>query len=335
MCLWTQRLTPGHCTADPTQVPGFRGSKHAGVSVYDLSDPSHPALLQRWDAPTRVEGQDRLGSTLVVTEISNGRLYTFNPDDIATGPIATCNLSENGALHVRLYAHPSGKTFAMVTSGFATKRGLPGGARALMAVDVTDHANPREVAKIQTHLPWSPEGIFVSDNRGYVGGVNDTKFSSYDLIGLGEDPPVMTFLHTVSDPAYKQCVAQNSQPSNTGDPTMYAALWTRPGGIGIFDVSAADGTAPEVGRLVIPSLAMTNRIVLFRDRTRALLPLEDHPGGVAVVDVTDPKQPTLVAQSFFTGGRDTCYCACAHGEYIYAFAANAAAMHVFRLPGAP
>ena len=49
------------------QVPGHRISKHAGVSVFDVSEPLSPKLVQRWDAPSRVEGQDRVGETLVVT----------------------------------------------------------------------------------------------------------------------------------------------------------------------------------------------------------------------------------------------------------------------------
>jgi hypothetical protein len=58
------------------QVPGFRTSKHAGVSVYDLSNPTSPKLVERWEAPGRVEGQDRVGDTLVVTNC-DGILCVF------------------------------------------------------------------------------------------------------------------------------------------------------------------------------------------------------------------------------------------------------------------
>jgi hypothetical protein len=77
---------------------------------------------------------------------------------------------------------------------------------------------------------------------------------------------------------------------------------------------------------------MTNRIVLFHDHRRALLPLEAHPGGVAVVDLTDLTTPSLIARTFFTKSSDTCYCACAHGDIIYAFAAVECSLHIFRSP---
>jgi hypothetical protein len=237
---------------------------------------------------------------------------------------------------VRLYAHPGGKLFALVTSGFATKAGLPGGARALMAVDVTDPLDPREVAKTDYGIPWSPEGIFVYDNRAYVGGVNEAKMSVYDLMGLAtvsavpNYTPFITWLASHSDPAYKQCVAQNTHPSNVAAPRMFAALWARPGGLGVFDVGDPNGSSPEVARLVSPGLAMTNRVVLHH--LHAILPLEDHPGGVAVLDVSEVEHPLVVARSFFTAAKDTCYCACARGEHVYAFAAVGCAMHIFHVP---
>lgn len=214
--------------------------------------------------------------------------------------------------------------------------GLPGGARALMAIDVTDPLHPREVAKTNYNIPWSPEGIFVIDNRAYVGGVNDTKMSVYDLLGLAPlavvptHTPAIAWLATHSNRDYKQCVGQNTHPSNVASPYMYAALWTRPGGLGIFDAGDPNGSAPEVARLVTPELAMTNRVVLHH--LYAILPLEDHPGGVAVVDVSDVTSPRLHARSSFTSEKDTCYCACARNEYLYAFAAHGCSMHIFRVP---
>jgi hypothetical protein len=109
-------------------------------------------------------------TTIILTHVTCNR-YTFNPDDVAAGPLAECNLSENGALHVRLFQHPGGRQFALVTSGFATKLGIPGRARALIAVDVTDPARPREVCKTHDGVPWTPEGIFITANRGYVSWV--------------------------------------------------------------------------------------------------------------------------------------------------------------------
>jgi hypothetical protein len=76
------------------------------------------------------------------------------------------------------------------------------------------------------------------------------------------------------------------------------------------------------------------RLLCRAGRTRALLPLETFPGGVGVVDVSDPHQPQLLAALKFTEDHDTVYCACAAGDIIYAFAAKACQMVVLqsRLP---
>eukprot|EP01047_Picozoa_sp_COSAG01_P024059 COSAG01_NODE_1475_length_10189_cov_9.333399_7_plen_181_part_00 len=107
--------------------------------MFDVeSEPARPRLVGRWDAPSRVEGQDRRGDVLVVTDITDGVLYVFDAArSVAEGPVGSCNLSVNGALHVRLYC-PGGDgsggeseatggggagrlpMFALVTSGFAT-----------------------------------------------------------------------------------------------------------------------------------------------------------------------------------------------------------------------
>lgn len=152
--------------------------------------------------------------------------------------------------------------------------------RMLLAVDVSDPRNPQEVTRVHQGIPWSPEGIFVRDDRAYVGGVNGTKLSVYSLGGL---PERIEYLASLEDRAYHQCVGQNTSGGNAADPTLYAALWVDPGGLGVFDISSADGTVVELSRLVIPELAKANRVVLVHDRRRALLPLESHPGGVGLV----------------------------------------------------
>lgn len=51
-------------------------------------------------------------------------------------------------------------------------------------MDVTDPSHPTEVASTHEQMPFCPEGIFVHQDRAYVGGVNDTKLSVYGLAGL-------------------------------------------------------------------------------------------------------------------------------------------------------
>ena len=51
------------------RLPFSDRSPGAGVTVVDISEPQRPVVLERWDAPNRVEGQDRRGDLLVVTNI--------------------------------------------------------------------------------------------------------------------------------------------------------------------------------------------------------------------------------------------------------------------------
>ena len=85
------------------KMPGFKASPGSGLTVLDVSDPLQPKVLERWDSPNRLEGQDRRGSLLVVTQIYDGWLYTFDADNVAAGPRGRCKLQMDGALHVRLH----------------------------------------------------------------------------------------------------------------------------------------------------------------------------------------------------------------------------------------
>ena len=85
------------------KMPGFKASPGAGLTVLDVSDPLQPKVLERWDSPNRLEGQDRRGALLVVTQIYDGWLYTFDADNVAAGPRGRCKLQMDGALHVRLH----------------------------------------------------------------------------------------------------------------------------------------------------------------------------------------------------------------------------------------
>lgn len=78
------------------------GAINASVSVLSLGTDGSARIMSHWAAPTAVEGQDRLGSLLVVVDIGRGGLFTFNASDIAAGPIGYTKCSADAALHVRL-----------------------------------------------------------------------------------------------------------------------------------------------------------------------------------------------------------------------------------------
>ena len=113
----------------------------------------------------------------------------------------------------------------------------------------------------------------------------------------------------------------------------------------------AGGETKEVAR--VNGLTMANRVVLVRPihgqettgsdvthteaRVNVLIPLESFPGGLALVEVARANEgaevaATVLSRRTFTDDADTCYCACTShdGEYVYAFAAHASEMHVFR-----
>ena len=311
------------------KVPGFRRSSGAGVCVLDVSLPRAPQMLSWWGAPNRVEGQDRLGSLLVVCNVADGIVYTFDADAVAAGPVGACNLSVNGCLHVRLHSPADGHIYALVTSGFATAYGVPGGASCLVVLDVTDASRPLELLKVREGAPRIPEGIFVHGTHAYIGGCADTRLSVYALGGL---PSRVEYVRSLHDPAYKQLVCQDTRRgvrhADGEFALLYAALWAKPGGLGVFEVHSS-GEITETSRLVCDDLTWANRVVMLGARC-ALLPLESHPGGFAVVSHEADGRCQLLARRVFTSADDTCYCACANGGYVYAFAVRSSTMHVFR-----
>ena len=186
----------------------------------------------------------------------------------------------------------TGRLFALVTSGFATRHGLPGLANTLCAVDVSDPASPVETCRVRAGVPRTPEGIFVSGDTAYVGGCSSNRLAAFDLRNLAEGE--MSCVGALADPTFKQCIGQNtsvaSPPRCRGVPdgaaVLLAALWATPaGGLGIFALPANGQPPTELSRLVLPQLALANRVIVLEGGTRVLLPLEAHPGGIALVDV--------------------------------------------------
>lgn len=311
-----------------------------GVSVFDVSDPAAPALRTRWDSDEDVEGQDRRGDLLVVVA-RRGVLLTFDvsrPDLIVErGRLA---LDTGGgsfsrfvwgllrrwtgpfdALHVKLYDAADGRRYALVTAAATAE---------IIAVDVTEPAEPKQVGQIDTEVQLL-EGIYVHRDHAFVGGFGWSEmFRAVDV----SNPADMRIARTLEDEAYRQMV---SEMSPEHPELLFAALWDDEGGLGIFDVS----DPPHfrlVGRLVMPELAGSNRVKLQGDR--AFLPLEVEPGGFAIVDVADPSSPELLYLATNIPGIAMPYTLEVNRNYLYIFSSREPKMAVFRLdrgaaPGAP
>jgi hypothetical protein len=302
-----------------------------GVSVFDVSDGAAPTLRTRWDSDEDVEGQDRRGDLLVVVA-RRGALLTFDvsrPDRIELR--GRVDLQTNGhvferiveqllrrvsgpfrALHVKLYDAKDGRRYALVTAT---------ASRELIAVDVSDPAQPRQAGQIDAEVQLI-EGIYVHRDHAFVGG-----FGWSDVLRAIDvsSPTHMRIVHSLKDESYRQMV---SEMSPEYPDLLFAALWNKEGGLGIFDVS----DPPRfrlVGQLVMPELARANRVKLQGDL--AFLPLEVDPGGFAVVDVGDPASPTLVHLTTDVPGISTPYTLEVSGDHLYVFGSREPKLAVFRL----
>ncbi len=221
------------------KLPGLRASPGAGLSVLDVSEPLRPRLLERWDSPNRLEGQDRRGELLVVTGVFDGVLYTFDASHVGAGPRGRCKLPMGGALHVRLHADAaSGRLFALVTSGFAPRLGVPGLGNTLCAVDVSDAARPLVACRVRAGVPRTPEGIFVSGDTAYVGGCCSDKLAAFDLRDLAAGQ--MRCVATLTDP-----LCTPLEGPNPHDPQRFGLRLLTRASLASAQTSSASAKTPQ------------------------------------------------------------------------------------------
>jgi hypothetical protein len=320
---------------DPNTM--FLTLRGGGISVYDVSNPAAPTLRTRWDSAQDVEGQDRLGGLLVVVARA-GKLLTFDVSDPdAVTPIAEVTLDTdpslyeevqgellalvgNGpfdALHVALDVGLDGHTYAFVT---ATATG------ELIAVDVTNPALPVQVGALDTDVEFI-EGIYIKDHHAFVGGFGSSDaYRSVDV----SDPANMAVVKSLSDPAYRQMVPE-MKPSLWPN-VLFAALWNTEGGLGTFNVvDPANFTV--IDTLVRPELEQSNRVKLTRNY--AFLPLEQEPGGFAIVDAKNPANLKLTALATGIVDVETPYTLEIKNNYAYVFGSATDSMAIFQIQRAP
>jgi hypothetical protein len=315
---------------DPDSM--FVTLRGGGVSVYDVSAPDDPRLRTRWDTATDVEGQDRRGDLLVVVARS-GALLTFDVSDPAeVRHLATLELDTQltrrgavvarvlklvgggpfGALHTKLYQASDDRLYALVT---ATASG------ELIAVDVTDPANPAQVGSVDTKVEFV-EGIYVHRGHAFVGGFGDS--AVYRAIDVS-DPRAMRIVRSLPDESHRQMVSE-MKPEHPD--LLFAALWKDPGGLGLFDVEDP-ANFRALGAVLRPELAWSNRVKVQGDL--AFLPLEQKRGGFGVVDVGEPSSPGLVALVRDIRGVTKPYTLAVREDHLYIFGTREATMAIFRL----
>ena len=172
----------------------FLTTRGRGLHMYNISGPAQFDKLSSWNTSKAVEGQDRVGSLMVVSELGVGpdgafsesagpALHLFDLSPPLTpqlSPFATLDLSPftDGILHVKLLS-PAGspsETWAAVTGGFATAT-----EGALILVNLTRavadrHSvplSPSDVNIVSTPVN-QPEGVLVHHGYVYVGGIESS-----------------------------------------------------------------------------------------------------------------------------------------------------------------
>ena len=287
-------------------------TRGAGLAIFNLSDAGRPALHAQWGANHSLEGQDRVGDTLVVVDLNLSGLHVFNMSgaarEHAPSPVGYVQFGLHGALHCRLYKAPDGNLFALVSIGHGIKNPC-----RLAVVNVTQPDAPKLVVDFQTPVTCM-EGVLVYGEYAFVGGYCDSH--SLVVISLADiaAPRIVRALHNSS---YVNMVgALGASPA--GAPLMYQALWAKPGGVAIFDMQ--DPASPlEIGRVVGNSTCFANRVQLSDGGGYALLPLEAGlaASGIAAIDVRDPRRPVL-AQAVPLP-KTKVYCLATRGMFVYAF----------------
>ena len=298
---------------DPSTL--FVTCRGGGFKVFDMeSTPGKLEAIGRWNSSLAVEGQDRLGNWLVVSELGIGpsgpfpgsspKLHFFNVSlglDVFA-PLASVDLSLfiDAILHVKFIVRGA-ETWCVCSGGFATSV-----SGAVVLVNVThllskpQHWDPQDangkVSVLSTSVS-QPEGVTVAPldaNIVYVGGISSKQLAVVNVADFFNP-----FVEQVRDKVGAQLVSASwkDQPheneassSSSFDPGLvFMSAWGRPGGLVIMDTAEGRSVDPvEVGRLTKASLSMSNRVKLAPWGGVAFLPLEEEVGGVAAVSFAVP-----------------------------------------------
>ena len=307
---------------DPNTL--FLTLRGGGISTYDITNPANPELLTHWDEePSRhVEGQDRLGNLLIVSDISRGGLFLFdvtNPADLVL--LSYLSLDEiDNVLHNRIY-QANDRMYAFLSGGFNYKTGEL--SDLLVAVDISDPKNPFFVSKISTYIPGA-EGITIKDNYAFLGGFGSNKFAVIDI----SDPFNMEIARILEEPHYCQMVSQIGD-----DGILYVALWgglhSNKGGLAAFEITDPKNIF-ELSHVFSEEMYKANRVKLQGDFVFMPLEIEDG-GGVAVVDRNNPKNLRHVKTVLDIPGVIKPYCLAVKQDYLYIFGSKTNTMVVMKI----
>jgi len=277
-----------------------------GISVYNVANSREPVFLSHLNVadsvpgetinPNQLEGQDRIGNTLVLIALEAGIVHVVDASDPSqlrvSGSIALQGVDEGlgffPALHTKIYKpSDSNKTYALVTSSKSSK---------LVAVDISDPENPRQVSELQTGIS-DLEGLYVKGSYVYCGGFQSDVFLTVDLTDIEH----MRLSNMLKKSYYNNMIAELDV--NDDDILFVSSYMERKGyddkapdrgGLIVFDISQPDQPV-EISQVILPELAGSNRVKVHEGY--AYLPIEPiekddglprEPGGIGIVNVSDP-----------------------------------------------
>lgn len=269
-----------------------------GISVYNVANSREPALLTHLNVADSVsaevinrnqlEGQDRLGNILVVIALEAGVVHVLDASDpsclTTLGSVALEGVDEGlgffPALHIKIYKPAdSNKTYALVTSSKSAK---------LVAVDISDPENPRQVSELQTGIS-DLEGLYIKGSYVYCGGFQSDVLLTVDIADIEH----MRLSSILKKSYYNNLIAELD--TNDNDILFVSSYIERKGyddkapnrgGLIVFDISQPDKPV-EISQVIMPELAGSNRVKVHEGY--AYLPIEADPGGIGIVDVSDPR----------------------------------------------
>mmetsp|Transcript_3976 Transcript_3976/g.7472 ORF Transcript_3976/g.7472 Transcript_3976/m.7472 type:complete len:404 (-) Transcript_3976:22-1233(-) len=338
-------------------------NRNGGLAAFNITSAKQFDLLSMWANDLPLEGQDRLGDFLVVTELARGpdgdypnssgpKLHFFDlskegSPSFSLCPFQSLDLSTyiDAILHVKLTKLPSDELFAVITAGFATN--VQGG---VIFFNVTSQYN---TLKEDTQTPFvkiletgveQPEGIILSPTSpttALIGGIKSDKIGIIDFSDVSNP-----YIVEERDDYGKQLVGakKSDQPfaTNLNENYVVLAQWGASGGVMVLD--CADSSNPrivdETGWFHSLSLSYSNRVKLYKDFI--LLPLEQPIGGFATVqlgvdgklgDVQEEHYPLdELGEGDDVVDQSKSYClAINEGGWVYSFVAETNAVYVYCL----
>jgi len=275
--------SPSELTAAGDYV--YVADARAGLIILDVADPTHPRRVGSYDTPGYAREVVVSGDYAYVTDASAGLqiIDVTNPG----APAAVGSLGGLGDAHGLDVAGD----YAYVTAYSS--------GNSLRVIDVSDPTNPAQVGSLPTPgFSWS---VDVVGEYAYVGDANN--LGGFVIIDVSEPAS------PVQDGSYDGDFRVFSMQV-IGDLAYLAASYN--GGLRVVNV--ANSTAPvDVGSLDTPGDA-TNLTV-----SGAYAYVADGPGGLRIIDATDPALPVEVgynALKTYAYARDVAVA----GRYAYVLA---------------